>query len=163
MKKYFILPSIVISLLISGCGIVNNTTSSAETSSELYTSGAVYTDKQKAAIEVGEYFLDNFENEVFSKDIKYHFNFPDERAFHINADIVEECEKNSFMWVAYFDEHTVVIYEPPFAHNAKGYLVTDGSTPKNVSSKSEQFGFDPYTMKITETISDKLYRYSAGL
>lgn len=162
MKKHIFWQCIIILPLISGCGVVNNTQSLVEHTSE-YTSEAIYTYKQKAAIEVGEYFLDNFKNETFSKDIKYHFTFQIDIEPQIDAGIVEKCEENNFMWVAYFDEHTVIIYEPPFAHDAKGYLVTDGSVPKNVSSKSGQFGFDPYTMKITETISDKLYKFSAGL
>ena len=85
-----------------------------------------------------------------------------ERYTYISS-IIKECTENEFYWVAFYDEHTVFIYKGAFFHTARGYLVTDGTTPENVAEKSEKLGFDENSMEIAKTISDRLYYVRAGL
>ncbi|MCM1226662.1 MAG: hypothetical protein NC320_04440 [Clostridium sp.] len=118
--------------------------------------------KDKDALEVGEYFLVGLREGVFSEENRYYINSPNPDP-KITDSIIKKCEDNGFMWVGYFNEHTVLIYEGSIFHIAKGYLITDGTEITDVAEKSEKFGFDPNTMSITKEISNKIYRFEAGL
>jgi hypothetical protein len=130
--------------------------------SNAITSEIEYSDEEKTAIEVGEYFLENYNNQNFSKEGIYYIDAND-KDIPYDLSIVKKCTENEFYWVAFYDEHTVFIYKGAFFHTARGYLVTDGTTPEDVAEKSEKLGFDENSMEIAKAISDRLYYVRAGL
>lgn len=156
MKRpiWIILLFSVISLC--GCSIQENFYENA------ITSEIEYSDEEKAAIEVGEYFLENYNNQNFSKEGIYYIDVND-KDIPYDSSIVKKCTENEFYWVAFYDEHTVFLYKGAIFQTARGYLVTDGTTPEDVAEKSGKLGFDENTMKISKTISNRLYYVRAGL
>lgn len=144
LRKIANIVALISLLLLSACG----------TSSK--------TNEQKAAVEVGRYFLENYNNGALEKDIYYIFN-PDEKNSLLDSAIVNKCKENEFYWIAYYDEHTVLISKGAYFQECLGYLFTDGTKPVDVAEKSKEFGFDEDSMIITNTISDNLYSYRAGL
>ena len=160
MQRFRLIVLLFSVLLLCSCSVGDNSSESS-ISQNVTTSETRYSDKEKAAIEVGEYFLENYNNQSFSKEDTYYIN--NEISSHLDSSIVSKCKDNEFYWVSFYDEHTVFIYKGAYFQTAMGYLVTDGTAPAGVAEKSEEFGFDKNSMEISKTISDQLYSIRAGL
>ena len=161
MKRPILIILLFSVISLCGCNIEENFYENAIGSNAI-TSEIEYSDEEKTAIEVGEYFLQNYNNQNFSKEDTYYIDAND-KDIPYDLSIVKKCTENEFYWVAFYDEHTVFIYKGAFFHTARGYLVTDGTTPEDVAEKSEKLGFDENSMEIAKTISDRLYYVRAGL
>lgn len=90
--------------------------------------------KKRRQLKSANTFLENYNNQNFSKEDTYYIDAND-KDIPYDSSIIKECTENEFYWVAFYDEHTVFIYKGAFFHTARGYLVTDGTTQK-MSPKS---------------------------
>ena len=128
MKRLILIILLFSVISLCGCNIEENFYENA------ITSEIEYSDEEKTAIEVGEYFLENYNNQNFSKEDTYYIDAND-KDIPYDSSIIKECTENEFYWVAFYDEHTVFIYKGAFFHTARGYLVTDGTTPRRCRRK----------------------------